>query len=334
MYFIRHRVATQEQANSFRDEMFVASLEPFTQTSLDFLQRLFDNDDDIFVSLTFDSFVALHSNSDSIRQNFDVALHISRTELKTQIHFDLCIFYLHVKKYDLARDNAIACRNNLADLKREYANGNKGTEFVFCTLNEAELHGCLLACGVADEPAGLLHRMTVSCLQPQQYVGLTDILREDNVADEIPLVTRRALELDIEAAARGGQVQRPILVQVAALNAIKSVLNEANLFSFNDFVEKYRADGGVSIVVEHVMELLPRLDVYKVGLCKKWLENVILSSTDWKSNADAIKKSGLFGTDEMQRLMRVRSGEEVVPVIDVSDWSLRDSKSNENTGVF
>lgn len=309
--------------------MFVASLEPFTQTSLDFLQRLFDNDDDIFVSLTFDSFVALHSNSDSTRQNFDVAIHISRTELKTQIHFDLCIFYLHVKKYDLARDNAIACRNNLADLKREYGDGKKGAEFVFCTLNEAELHGCLLACGVADEPAGLLNRMTVACLQ--RYAGITDILREDNLCGgdgEIPLVTRRVLELDIEAATRGGQVQRRVLVQVAALNAIKAaVLADGNLFSYMDFVEKYRSDNGVSVVVEYVLELLPRLDVAQRNRCKKWLEHVLLTSIDWKANAESIRKIGLFGGHELQRIIQVRQAEEVVPVIDVSDWSMRDSKS-------
>lgn len=316
-----------EQAILFRDELFVASLEPFTQTSLDFLQKLFENDDDIFVSLTYDSFVALNSNSDVISQNFDVAIHISRTEVKTQICFDLCIFYLHIKKYDLARENAIACRNNLAELKREYEEKDD-KEFVFCTLNEEELHGCMLACGVADIPVGLLHRMSESVLQ--KYAGITDILREDNFLNEIPLVTRRILELDLEAVAQGANISRDILVQVAALNAIKSVLEEHNLFSFNDFLPKYRKENGLSVMVENASTMLDRLKPDKTNKLKQFFLNVMLSSVDWRNDSDIVAKSGLFSVKELTELKRQRAAEEmlIVPNMSVShEWKTRDSNS-------
>lgn len=174
--------------------MFVESLKPFTQTSIDFLTAICDDDD--FIALTYDSFVALTSNSERTSQNFEQAIVLTKTELRAQICFDLCTFYLHNKKYDLARINVIACRNNLAELKKQYKATTGKNEFVFCTLNEDELYGCMLACGVGDQKLGLLHRMNESMLH--HYKDITDILKADNLSNEIPLVNRRILELDIE----------------------------------------------------------------------------------------------------------------------------------------
>lgn len=319
-------MATQEQANSFRDEMFVASLEPFTQTSLDFLQKIFDNDE-TFISLTYDSFVSLTSHSSQTNQNFDVAISISRTELKTQICFDLCVFYLHVKKYDLARDNAIACRNNLAELKKEYC--LKGVrEFIFCTLNEEELFGCLLACGVSDQKPGLLHRMNESILQ--QYAGITDILWEDNVQNEISLVNRRILELDIEGAARNGPQPKDLLVQVAALNAIKSILEEQNIFSYNDFLAKYRQQNGLGILVDYVTRMIPTIPVDKSNKLKQFFLNILLISNDFKIDVEIISKTKLFAPYEIADLKKQRSSDDLValPTIAITqDWKMSDSKS-------
>lgn len=142
--------------------MFVASLEPFTQTSIDFLMQIC-KDEEPFGMLTYDSFVSLHPNSDRTVQNFDKVIPISKAELKAQIYYDLCTFYLHVKKYDLAREHIIECRKNLDELKRE-CRGKDAARFLFCTFSEEEMYGYLLACGVANEPLSLLHRMNQSVL--------------------------------------------------------------------------------------------------------------------------------------------------------------------------
>lgn len=191
-FFQLFSLGVQEQA-TFRDDMFVESLKPFTQTSIDFLTKICDNDD--FIALTYDSFVALTSNSERTSQNFDQSLVMTKTELRAQIFFDLCTFYLHNKTYDLARMNAIECRDNLSELKKQYKATGKN-EFVFCTLNEDELYGYMLACGVGDQKLGLIHRMNESMLH--HYKDITDILKADNLNNEIPLVNRKILELDIE----------------------------------------------------------------------------------------------------------------------------------------
>lgn len=159
-------LATQEQANSFRDEMFISSLEPFTQTSIDFLNQMCDSDDK-FIHLTFDSFVALNQSlpPDRLAQNFNVATRISKAELKAQIKFDLCRYYLHEKKNLLAKHSVIECRQNHELTKAEYAakTGEPTDEFLFCTFTDIELRGCLMACGViSDESTRLLMRMNES----------------------------------------------------------------------------------------------------------------------------------------------------------------------------
>lgn len=180
-------MATQEQANSFRDEMFLSSLEPFTQTSIDFLTQIC-NDDEPFIQLTYESFVALSANAPPDgAQDFDKAVVISKVERRAQIAFDLCRFYLYDRKYELAREKALECRDNLALLKKEYeekratsgadSTAQDDAPFLFCTFTEEELQGNLMACGV-DETAniGLLHRMNDSMNQDYKVNRLNDFL--------------------------------------------------------------------------------------------------------------------------------------------------------------
>lgn len=165
-------MATQEQANSFRDEMFISWLESFTQPALDYLTQICESDEQ-FVHLTYDSFVALNPNQspDRLAQSFDVTTNISKAELRAQLKFDLCLFYLHDKKYQLAKECVEASRENYRLMQDEYKARGGATEYLFCTLTEDELLGCLMACGVSDAvDAGLLMQMNVSIMD-QHKVG-------------------------------------------------------------------------------------------------------------------------------------------------------------------
>ncbi|KAJ6650141.1 Integrator complex subunit 8, partial [Pseudolycoriella hygida] len=323
-----HVLVAQDQANSFRDEMFVESLKPFTQTSIDFLTQVCDDED--FIALTYDSFVALTSNSECTSQNFDQSIVITKTELRSQICFDLCTFYLHIKKYDLARVNAIACRNNLAELRKQYKAAEK-SDFVFCTFNEDELYGCMLACGVGDQKLGLLHKMNESMLH--HYKDITDILKADNLCNEIPLVNRRILELDIEGSisSRSLQLPKELLLQVAALNAIKTILDNQNLFLFNDYIQKYKQQNGLGVLVDEVSAMLKSsVSLENRRKLKKYFLDVMLSSNDTKFvDVAIIKKTNLFADEELIEIERQRNcGEMSLPQIAVmSDWKMGEIKN-------
>lgn len=190
-------LTTPEQANSFRDEMYISSLEPFTQTSIDFLNQMCDSVDP-FIHLTFDSFVALNQSQppDRLAQNFQAATRITKAELMAQIKFDLCRYFLHEKKTHLARESVIECRRNWEVMRAEYAAklGRPTNEYLFCTFAEDELRGCLMACGVvSDDTTRLLMCMNDS-------VGNDYKVREVGVLEE---VKRIAQEIFGEVGSRG-----------------------------------------------------------------------------------------------------------------------------------
>lgn len=106
---------------------------------------------------------------DRLEQDFDNSITISKAELRAQIAYDLCIFYLYDKKYELAREKANECRENLNILKKEYAekkiDDKDEAKFLFCTFTDEELDGCLMACGLYEvKHVGLIHRMNESIM--------------------------------------------------------------------------------------------------------------------------------------------------------------------------
>uniref|UniRef100_A0A1B0GNW5 INTS8 TPR repeats domain-containing protein n=1 Tax=Phlebotomus papatasi TaxID=29031 RepID=A0A1B0GNW5_PHLPP len=193
------------------------------------------------IVLTYDSLIPLNSTSEYTSQNFRFIKFISKCEIKTQIHFDLCKFFLYINSNALARQHAIECRDNLRILKTEYeSRGEKPEDFLLCNVPESELEGCLLACGVSDVKHGLLQRMNEEIVH-QRYMSILEILERDNLEMEIPFVHRKILELDIEEALKVGQVNvtKDIEASILALNTIRCLVDEENCYQTTDFMQKY-----------------------------------------------------------------------------------------------
>lgn len=336
-YFQISSIIAHDPNNPFRSDLFITSLDATIPNSLDYLKRIVaappvDSEPDHFVALSYDSFTTITSaNPARHRQPFDQMTPISLTELRCQIYFDLCTFHLHAKQYDLARDNAQLCRKSLVDLKREYADQRRGlTEFLFCTIDEAELDGCLMACGVGDSSrVGLLHRMNAS--QLNGCVGLTEILHEDNVRQEISLVNRRILELDIECMGTVG-LPANLKMEVAALNCLRATLEPQSLFTFNDFLLKYRSVNGLAVLVEFAGGLLPRIDDGQKQRIRSLFQDLLVTSRDVKTEARILSKLGLFSEDELLQTQRLQSSGKVDEVdlpaiVHLQDWKIGDFKS-------
>lgn len=348
----------------FRGDAFMTSLDASIPHSLDYLYQLVTADDAAsvvpFVALTYDTFTAiggtqsqqspLQQPQPSVqqqRQTFAAMQPVSLTELRTQIYFDLCTFYLHTKKYELARDNALLCRRHLAELQLEYGHDADATApsplFRFCNVDEAALRGCLLACGCGN-PAqmSLMHRLTES--QLRGHSGLVEILREDNVRHEIPLVNRRIVELDIEAIANRtpavvatttttttpAAAKSALLVQVAALNAIRAALDrDHHLFTFGDFMGKYRTHGGLAVLVQNTNAVLPRLDGEQRQRLRRMFSAILLDS---RIDMAAMAESALFDRAQLVEIDRQRTEPDrtasPVPVLATQlDWRVSESKS-------
>lgn len=342
-------MTNQEQANSFRDEMFLSSLEPFTQTSIDFLNQIC-LDDEPFIHLIYGSFVALSPNSmsDRLEQDFENSIVISKAELRAQIAYDLCEFYLYDKKYDLAKQKAIECRDNLTALKREYAekdiecNKDDG-RFLFCTFTDEELHGHLMACGISEsESAGLLYRMNDSIMN--KYEDIKNIFELDNIQLEIPLVNRRIVELDMEGihTTEPQKISRDSVIRIAALNAIRSMIDTNDLFSHHDFLVKYQKQNGLTILLETAATFLKQSEnTEQHKVVKENMRNLLLTTNfNYVKPADfeLIENSSLLGRQDLDNIKRLKQlhctnssieNLSLSPICTMTDWKLSDVKGRQ-----
>lgn len=342
------RLVAQDQASSFREEIFLTSLEPFTQTSIDFLDQICQ-DTEPFIHLTYDSFIALGSSATESerKQSFETVAVISKAELIAQIAFDLTCYYLYDKKYELAREKVVECRDNLALLRKEYAeksaNGEAVSGFLFCSFSEEELQGCLMACGVDEHvDIGLLHRMNESVIN--NYKNITDIFEEDNFSKEIPLVNRRIVEFDLEGACAHGMpiTQKGQVIQMAAFNMIRSIIDDNHPFSFNDYIQKYQKQNGFSILLKTVTSYLQKFETEnsnKIKLkIKQFLHEAMLTAQDEVKPEDSeqLVSSDLFTSAELNEIMRLKHLHfDGMPLENLSfsslctmtDWKLSETKS-------
>lgn len=246
-----HVVTTPEQTNgySIQDDMFISSLEPTTPTSIEFLKQIIA-DPEPFKILNFYSFIPLDAKTEMKEHKIEITQAISKTELKTQIYYDLAFYYMFVKKYDLAKENILLCRDNLIELKKEYY-GKPPGEFEFCSVTDDELKGYLMACGVFDETPNLMQRLNKSILD--KYKNIVDILKEDNLMKEIPMVQRKIVELDIEAISVGQREFKELEYRVVALNSIRYVIGENNILSSDTVKQKYK--NNYTNVLEYFVEV-------------------------------------------------------------------------------
>lgn len=230
-------IAGPDQTNNcsnISDDKFFAGIEPFTPTSIEFLNQIIA-DSEPFRMLTFDSFVPLEESTANKPdahngQKFDNTVIISKTELKAQIYYDLCAYNIFIKKYQVGREMIILCRDNLKKLKEEYA--GRMSELRFCTVTENDLNGYLAACGIFDqEPSSLFQRFNESILN--KSVNIEAVLSEDNVKREIPFVHRKSLEADHEQSSIE-------YLKIVALNSIRFVLDDNNILTTDITTLKFK----------------------------------------------------------------------------------------------
>lgn len=331
-----------------RDELFLSSLEPFTQNSIEFLNQICQ-DEEPFIHLTYGSFVALNPNamSDKLEQDFENSIVISKAELRAQIAYDLCEYYLYDKKYELAKQKVIECRDNLQALKNEYAekqiecNKDDGGQFLFCTFSEDELQGRLMACGLFDsENVGLLYRMNESVMN--KYKNLHTIFELDNVRMEIPLVNRRIVELDMEAihANEPQKIPNDAVVRIAALNTVRSIIDANDLFSLHNFLVKYQKQNGFNAMMDTAITFLKQSDnVEHQKVLRDHFHNILLTiDAAYVKPADfeLIEKSTLLSRQQIDDIKRSRQlyctttpleNINFSPICNMADWKLSSVKS-------
>ncbi|EDW74622.1 uncharacterized protein Dwil_GK22022 [Drosophila willistoni] len=225
-----------------------------TQPSIEYLEQLCSTSSITwgkpFYVFHYDSFVTLQCDDLGSGQNYDLMRLISPQELRAQLQFELAHYYLFTKQYILAREAAASCRSNLQAIPKQ-------TEMYFCHIRPEELEGMLQACGISSQKPTLLERFHQSMLN--NFADLLPILKMDNREREIPLVSRRQLELDLDAAISAGSLKdSPQLpMQVAALNVVRNIYEWGDIFGQMEYFEKFKDLDCLPPLIEAIKTTLP-----------------------------------------------------------------------------
>lgn len=250
--FVHIIMITPDQPNncSNPDDKFFAGIEPFTPTSIEFLNQIIA-DPEPFRMLTFDSFVpleessAMKSSEGYNGQKFDQSIIISKTELKAQIYYDLCAYNIFIKKYDIGREMIMLCRDNLKKLKQDFA--GRLSDIRFCTVTDEDLNGYLAACGIFEqEPPSLFQRFNESILNENKELEI--ILNEDNYKREIPFIHRKTLEIDQEQSTNES-------LKIVALNSIRFVLDDGNILTSDTTSLRFKNGVQRNIFLKHLIQV-------------------------------------------------------------------------------
>ncbi|XP_055382433.1 integrator complex subunit 8 isoform X2 [Condylostylus longicornis] len=292
------------------------------QPSIDYLKNVVASNEQFHI-LTYETFIPVLANTEKIVQNYDAMKVISNSEIRAQIYYDLVGYYLFAKDYKAAHDAVIECRRYLLELKLEYKISGDENNFHYCHIEDDELEGVLLACGVSETPVKLTEKLNRSLLN--QYEGITDLLKMDNHQREIPLSTRRIIELDIEGAISRGTLKesKDFEMEIAALNVIRSIFEDGNIFSNIDFFEKYKNYDCFSMIINGIQDILLHCNINEKNKIKDFLIDCILKSNNvsGKKFIEQLRTfNELFSQSELDNLTKEITEEEIfVPQLACQD---------------
>lgn len=294
-----------------------------TQPSIEYLEQLCTTvASKPFHVFHYDSFVTLQCDNLNSGQNYDMMHLITPQELRAQLQYELAHYYLHTKQYVLARQSAAACNSNLQALPA-------GATLYFCLIRPIELEGLLQACGISARPQTLLERFHISLLS--SYADIVPILRLDNRAREIPLVSRRNVELDIEGTISTGLLKetRQLLLHVAALNVVRTIFEWGNIFGSVEYFEKYHDMDHLPPILEAMQDVLPYCSETEHTALKHFLIDCVLYHQQQQKQEQSrqllekAREMGIFSKEELVDLDE-QFMQSAVPVISNSLATLND----------
>jgi len=282
---LNYRYQTVDQLQQFLDTP--------TQPSIEYLQQLCASTKPFYI-FHYDSFVPLRCDDIGNGQNYDVMHLITPQELRAQLHYELAQYYLYTKQYVLAREAAAACNTNLQAIPPQ-------TTLYYCHIRPSELEGLLQACGISAEEQSLLEKFQQSLLN--NYTDIVSILRMDNRRREIPFISRRQVELDIEGSISTGILKETVQLQlqVAALNVVRNIFEWGSIFGSVEYFEKYRELDCLPPLVEALQEMLPHCTFKEQAALKHFLIDCLLhQGGQSRQLLQTVRGFGLFSSDELQ----------------------------------
>nr|CAD7454749.1 unnamed protein product [Timema tahoe] len=279
----------------------------------------------------FETFVMLREDSVEVKQDWDSSVEITLLEFHCQVHYDLGRYHFFREDYPQASEH-LCCT---ADLFQQL--GSSATPpYLYCTVREAELQGYSEACNLVPASVGesLLYQL-LRCIR-DQYTGIIQVLQQDNLKREIPLVHRDNLELDIQGALSSGKftVARDLPMQVMTLNTVRRIATGAA--NWGDYVQKlsYGGNRALDMLVNALKPLVPVAEPAEKERLRVFLQDLIMFE-DIPSLLEKVMASPelkqLFSKAQLEELSSKKEGEVQIPALLLSsDWDVMPSTLDDN----
>ena len=126
------------------------------------------------------------------------------------------------------------------------------------------------------------------------------------------------------------ELPKGLLLQVAALNTVKAIMDDRNLFSANDFLQKYKTQNGLNILIDETAAMLKlNISLESQNKIKNFFLKLLLTADDLNAMIEAIRKMNIFSDVELTEIKNQRSSKELtLPAIaTMIDWKMGDLKS-------
>lgn len=151
---------------------------------------------------------------------------------------------------------------------------------------------------------------------------------------------RRIVETDLEGLLANDSLKLPKehIVEIAALNVIRAIIDDDHLFSFNDYNQEYQGQNGLTVLLNATVKFMKKeSDTSNTSKLKDFFENILLTTeTDLKaSDVASLEECGLLTQNEIndiksQKQLHCTS----IPMDNISlstlatmtDWNLSESK--------
>lgn len=325
---------------TLRDEMFIQVMDPEPQASVEYLISLCNaSEQKRMPILTATSIAPLTTNSEPSGKGFRFEKSISAVEVRAQLYFDICQYFLYNNSNELAKKYVILCRENFHQLQAEYRQKGGGLErnnYLICDIDEAELNGVLLACGASSVPDSLMQRFNNFVMNRGD--DLIEILRADNVDREIPFVQRKIIELDMEATSliNPGKTKE-ILKSIVALNTVRSIVSPETVMSGSDFLAVYHADEDYSYFAHFLQQYLKGNPMEADrALIRTYVLNAITAKDSISASlSSTLKKLDLISEETMVHLKNKKTT--LIPLPEIAtqvDWVVPETNREYHILIF
>ncbi|XP_026281611.1 integrator complex subunit 8 [Frankliniella occidentalis] len=309
-------------------------LEKQAPGSVDVLHRAVASQPPSISIPTFKTFKPLTEDNGDIDLLWDTCEQLTLDEFRCQLHYDLGVYFMFKQEITIAREHFTSC-----DLLLSQCTGMS----IYRSVSRVKLDGYRIACGVYTPPSqsALLCQFHASI--KQHYMGIVNILVQDNKSLEIPMVHREHLELDIQGAVQSGTftVARDLLIQIQCLNVARRLMGGHLICQ--DYSHHIRVAGpkGADFLLSFLKPLLSEstnLAFKSDDIARKFRVKTFLRGLLEAGNQSALVKAifdspefgALFEPNELSQLSGKSVDISIPAMLSSSSWDIPDLGPRRN----